>query len=44
MRTLQQTMRDMQPLLIRLNEKPNSLLFGDNLSEDPQPTRKSTND
>ena len=37
MRELQNTLRDMQPILIRLNEKPNGLIFGDSLSDDPQP-------
>ena len=37
MRELQNTLRDMQPILIRLNEKPYGLIFGDSLSDDPQP-------
>ncbi|WP_100655618.1 intermembrane transport protein PqiB [Alteromonas flava] len=41
LRTLQQTLKDMQPVLHQLNEKPNGLVFGDNLSTDPQPQRKN---
>lgn len=43
MRELQNTLRDMQPILIRLNEKPNGLVFGDSLSDDPQPKQLGDN-
>ncbi|WP_100641922.1 intermembrane transport protein PqiB [Alteromonas facilis] len=40
MRAIQQALIELQPVLNRLNEKPNSLVFGDNTEEDPQPLRK----
>ena len=39
MRDLQNTLKDMQPILMRLNEKPNALVFGGSATDDPQPQR-----
>ncbi|MDP5032000.1 MAG: intermembrane transport protein PqiB [Paraglaciecola sp.] len=33
LRTIQNTLNDMQPLLLQLNNKPNSLIFGDGIEE-----------
>ena len=44
LRNLQHTLREFQPLLLKLNEQPNSLVFGDALSEDLQPKRKANDD
>ena len=43
MRDLQNTLKDMQPILIRLNEKPNALVFGDSEVNDPQPQKAGGN-
>ncbi|MEG3768855.1 intermembrane transport protein PqiB [Alteromonas sp. 14N.309.X.WAT.G.H12] len=34
---MQETLRNIQPLLIQLNQKPNGLIFSDNSKEDRQP-------
>ena len=35
--TMQETLRNIQPLLLQLNQKPNGLIFSDNSEEDIQP-------
>lgn len=42
--TMQQTLLDLQPILLKLNEKPNGLVFGSSADEDPQPRRNPSND
>jgi paraquat-inducible protein B len=37
LRTLNRTMQDLKPLLLQLNDKPNSLIFGKDPDERPEP-------
>jgi paraquat-inducible protein B len=43
MNALQETMRSIQPLLLQLNQAPNSLIFSDNRSTDIQPKAGTQN-
>ncbi|MBU3022466.1 intermembrane transport protein PqiB [Aestuariibacter sp. A3R04] len=38
---MQETMRNLQPLLLQLNQKPNGLIFSDNPKDDVQPRASS---
>lgn len=44
MDAMQDTLRNLQPLLLQLNESPNSLIFTDNREQDMQPKARSQGD